>query len=1460
MLHMKTFFTRLLLLLLFFFPALLFAQEKNNYSILLHAGTFTPAENVNDLSKVSALFQNSLFSDKHYVTIQFYSLPDAAMKERLKMANINLEDYIPNKAYTASIPASMEVNLLKTFNIRSIIQFTNEQKTTPALLAGEFPAHAIKSFNTVDLNVVTYEKINAGKITGPLNALGASILADNQVFRSYVIRIPQYAVSSLIGLSFVQWVEPISPPDELENLPGRTLHRVNILQEGIRNLNGDGINMGIWDGGSINTSHLDFSPAGRVTIVRAGAVSDHATHVAGTMTGKGLVNPVAKGMAPNANLYNWDFNTDIQAEMAVEIPAKNLVVSSHSYGFSFSGACNLNNSLLAYESRSRSTDINLNNFPSHLHVHSAGNAGGSCAGGFHTITGSGKPAKNNLVVSNVTTAEAISGSSSRGPVSDGRIKPEISAMGSSVFSTWIPNNSYTTISGTSMSTPGVSGTAALLYQRYKQLNGNALPPSSLIKNIICNGAEDLGNPGPDYTFGFGRINALSSVKFLEDNRYAVNTVTTGTSNNFFINIPAGAVRLSVMLTWNDPAGALNANPALVNDLDLTVLEGVNTTLPWIMDKNNPSANATRGIDNYSNIEQVTIDNPTTGLYTLKVNGTAVPIGANQEYSLTWVIEQQYIEVLYPNGGENFSPGVNQTITWDNAGITANQTVEYSLNNGGNWTLLSNAVPPATTRLTWSVPTANTSTALVRISSGAVTDMSDATFNIMGTPPSMSIGAAGCTAGEVLLSWSAVTNATHYDIYQLNNATGVYSLIVADISATSFTVAALTPGGSYWFTHVAKNNTTGTVSERSNAVNGIASVGGGGLGTIGAISGNTIICGVTNGVIYSVSPVTGATGYTWTAPPGAVIASGQNTNSITINYPGGSTSGNVSVFASNGTCQTAVVTLAITVNSAGVTPPISGGNQIQNVCPGDPTPTLTATATVPGGHIVIWYSAATNGTVVSSPTLNSIGTVTYHAASRNTTTGCESTTRTAVTLTINSAPPAAITANGPTTFCQGGSVMLTANAGTSYMWSNGATTQSITVSSSGTFSVTVTTGSCNSTSPSVTVTVNPVPTATITAGGPTTFCQGQSVLLTASAGSSWLWSNGATSQSISASTSGNYTVTVTNASGCSTTSATTTVTVNSNPPATITANGPTTFCQGGSVLLTANTGASYLWSNGATTQSITVTATGTFTVAVTQSGGCVSNAAATTVIVNPLPVSTITPNGPLTFCEPGNVVLTASTGSSWLWSNGATTQAITVSSPAASGAFTVRVTNANGCFTTSAATNVTVYPRPVISIAAAPYTKLFPGLTTTLSSTVSPAGSYTYTWRNGTTVVAGAAASSLPITINELGSYTLMATNGAGCSNTSNTVIIGDSATSKLFIMPNPNDGQFQVSYYSSANTSFTMNIIDSKGAIVYRKAYTISSPYQRMEVDIRKYNAGIYTIAIIDRNGKRLATGNVLIN
>jgi hypothetical protein len=185
---------------------------------------------------------------------------------------------------------------------------------------------------------------------------------------------------------------------------------------------------------------------------------------------------------------------------------------------------------------------------------------------------------------------------------------------------------------------------------------------------------------------------------------------------------------------------------------------------------------------------------------------------------------------------------NETITWDNAGVTGLQTIEYSLDNGAIWTTLSSSVAATTNRFTWSVPTANTSQALVRISSGSITDQSDANFKILGTTTGFTVSGLSCTAGEISFTWTAVTNATHYDIYMLDAATGNFNTLATNLTGTSHTASGLTPGASLWFYIVAKNNTTGSASPRSNAINGTVSSGGGGLGAIGSISGQTTVCG------------------------------------------------------------------------------------------------------------------------------------------------------------------------------------------------------------------------------------------------------------------------------------------------------------------------------------------------------------------------------------------------------------------------------------------------------------------------------------------------------------------------------------------------------------------------------------------------------------------------------------------
>ncbi|HEU4886888.1 MAG TPA: IPT/TIG domain-containing protein [Thermoanaerobaculia bacterium] len=355
----------------------------------------------------------------------------------------------------------------------------------------------------------------------------------------------------------------------------------------------------------------------------------------------------------------------------------------------------------------------------------------------------------------------------------------------------------------------------------------------------------------------------------------------------------------------------------------------------------------------------------------------------------------------------------------------------------------------------------------------------------------------------------------------------------------------------------------------------------------------------------------------------------------------------------------------------------------------------------------------------------------------------------VTIAETTPPPATISAGGPTTFCDGGAVVLTASAGASYLWSTSETTQSITVTTSGNYSVTVTDANgCGSTSAPTSVTVKTTPVATITASGPTTFCSGGSVTLTAAAATSYLWSNGETTQSIAVTAAGNYSVTVSNGF-CSATSAPETVTVDPAPNAVITAGGPTTFCSGGSVTLTADPASSYLWSNGETTQSIIVTTSSNYSVTVTDAG-CSATSAPTSVTVNPSPAATITANGPTALCDGASVTLTAASAASYLWSNGQTTQSITVST---AGDYSVTLTNGS-CSATSAPVTVTVEASPAVAIIGPE--EACPDLPFVLDA---GAGFTSYLWSNGETT------QTITLTQSTATEYSVTVTNAGNCAAT-----------------------------------------------------------------------------------------------
>ncbi len=644
-------------------------------------------------------------------------------------------------------------------------------------------------------------------------------------------------------------------------------------------------------------------------------------------------------------------------------------------------------------------------------------------------------------------------------------------------------------------------------------------------------------------------------------------------------------------------------------------------------------------------------------------------------------------------------------------------------------------------------------------------------------PAATLAASGpitfCAGGSVTLTASSGSSYFWSNGGRTQSITastsGSYSVIVNQATGCSSTSAATTV--------TVNANPTATI-----AAGGPATFCAGGSVTLTASSGSSYLWsnGATTQSIsanssdgYSVtvtnangcSATSATTSVTVNAIPTASITAGGSTTfcaggSVTLTASSGSsylwsngattqsisanTSGSYSVAVTNANgCSATSAATTVNVNAsptASITPPGGG-----SFCEGGGL-TLTASS----GSSYLW----SNGATTQSITVYAGGSYSVTVTNAS---GCSATSSPTM-LTVNPAPIATITPSGPTSLCPGGSVTLTASSGSSYIWSNGATTQSITVNASGGYQVTVKNANfCSATSPLTTVTANPNPTVYIAAGGPTTFCAGGSLTLTASSGSSYLWSNGATTQVISATTGGNYSVTVTDANGCSSaTSTPLSVTVNPNPAATITAGGPATFCAGGSVTLTASSGSSYFWSNGATTQSISASTSGSYSVIVNQATSCSSTSAATTVTVNPTPTATITAGGPTTFCAGGSVTLTASSGSSYLWSNGATTQSISAN---ATGSYSVTVTDANGCSATSAPTAVTVNANPAPAITPGGPTTFCTGGSVTLTA---PAG-FTYTWSTSATTQS--------IVVSSSGSYSVTVHDGNGCSGTSSPVVV-----------------------------------------------------------------------------------------
>lgn len=431
-------------------------------------------------------------------------------------------------------------------------------------------------------------------------------------------------------------------------------------------LEGEGITVGVWDGGWIRGTHAEFNIGGVSRVTHPDASfpnpeSDgHGTHVGGTIGARGASSS-AKGMAPKASIKSYEWDNDA-FEVVNESVTNGLLISNHSYGtpiYNDNGALNVPGVwyMGCYTNVASQWDDVLFENPYYLAVMSAGNSGndlyeGGLAPAFDKLTGN-KNSKNALIVANANptvhpvtgniTALTINPSSSQGPTDDGRIKPDIAGDGTNLFSSYSTNDtSYETLSGTSMASPNVAGSIALLQEHYRDNNPTYMK-SATVRALVTNTAvDDTDIPGPDPKFGWGLMDALAAANVITKNNSQENlilesSITNGQTITYQFSV-SSVSPIRATIAWTDPAGtpksnALNSpDPALVNNLDLRISQGGDTFLPYLLDLENLFDGAIKADNNVDNIERVDVDEA-SGTYTLTISHKGTISGGTQDFSL-----------------------------------------------------------------------------------------------------------------------------------------------------------------------------------------------------------------------------------------------------------------------------------------------------------------------------------------------------------------------------------------------------------------------------------------------------------------------------------------------------------------------------------------------------------------------------------------------------------------------------------------------------------------------------------------------------------------------------------------------------------------------------------------------------------------------------------------------------------
>lgn len=744
---------------------------------------------------------NAARGESTYRLLRLADLPTPAAREALAKQGVELLEHVEGTAYWARISPQAIRRMRVHVNPQGDSVFTFGRKTrggakplellggnealsrklSSGVFTGRIPAYAAAGKGRAKVMVRYRRGIPAAQLEALLRENGVVVVDRSELFRYIAGEMPLARMRELAKSPYIASVRFQSPKPELFNVEGRILSGSEQL--GVDNdqglgygLQGEGVTVTILDGDVI--PHLELAKSRLITL-QAESPRDHGEHVAGTVAASGAFDARARGMAPRAKLVTANFDSysyELAELMRRSHKDYGSVLSQNSYGIYIrkQGVFDFcyNRTSQNYIVYTPELDRFALESPTFGLIYAAGNDQHSCGASLaQRYQTSSRMEKNIITVAAVDSVGEITEFSSWGPLMDGRMVPLVSANGYHVYST-VYGNQYRTMNGTSMACPGVSGLTALLYELYRKYNGGSNPNFVLIKSILLNTACEAGHYGPDYQYGYGIADGVRASRAIVNRTYREDRVANGEERVFKVDVPAGTHKAKFMLVWHDAPGFQYAKGVnLKDDLDMEVIGPNGVTLPWCLNPNKPHDLATRAPEHVNNHEQVQIDRPVAGTYTVVVRGGRVTSAA-VDYALSWDFVAAQPSLRYPNGGELLSSGRVHAIRWYARGATGEGDLELSTDGGESYAPLAHVLDVAKgyTLVDFPATLPNTSKARIRLTVANTFAISAGNFTIASFISGLQFVSDPCQSGGDL-TWNPVEGAMAYDLMRYDEESG-----------------------------------------------------------------------------------------------------------------------------------------------------------------------------------------------------------------------------------------------------------------------------------------------------------------------------------------------------------------------------------------------------------------------------------------------------------------------------------------------------------------------------------------------------------------------------------------------------------------------------------------------------------------------------------------------------------------